>query len=257
MYTSVFMDLLPFWLLTILSILIVSISIEAGWRLGSRLSNKDRKGTKPSISIAVGATMGLLSFLLAFTFGMAAARYDVRQGNVVLEANAVGTVYLRTDFLPVSQRDEARQLLHDYLLIRSGGSSSILSEEGRSKTKNIHDRLWQIGTSAVQQSDSISVGLFIDSLNDMIDMNTSRVTGLQNQLPDNIWLMLTVVTVIAMTSLGFEFGLSGNRRWVGTILLIIAFTTVIILTADLDRPQEGLIEISQQPLLDLLTEISK
>jgi len=41
----------------------------------------------------------------------------------------------------------------------------------------------------------------------------------------------------------------------GTILLAIAFTSVIVLIADLDRPQAGLIQVSQQPLLDLLSRI--
>ncbi len=55
-----------------------------------------------------------------------------------------------------------------------------------------------------------------------------------------------------MVTVGYEFGLTGTRSWLPTVLLVIIFTTVTLLIADLDRPQEGLIQVSQQPLLDLL-----
>jgi ABC-type molybdate transport system ATPase subunit len=66
---------------------------------------------------------------------------------------------------------------------------------------------------------------------------------------------LFVVTIFAMTAMGYEFGLTGARSWAVTILLVIVFTTVITLIADLDRPQQGLVRVSQQPLIDLLTKI--
>jgi hypothetical protein len=67
--------------------------------------------------------------------------------------------------------------------------------------------------------------------------------------------MLAVVTIFSMASMGYEFGLTGIRSWAVTILLVIVFTTVITLIADLDRPQSGLIHVSQQPLIDLLNTI--
>jgi hypothetical protein len=36
----------------------------------------------------------------------------------------------------------------------------------------------------------------------------------------------------------------------------MVFTAVIMLIADLDGPQEGLIQVSQQPLIDLLANIT-
>jgi hypothetical protein len=258
MYTNGFVDSLPLWALAVITAVIVFLSIEAGWQLGRYFLRRHKKADEkePSISIAVGATLGLLSFLLAFTFGMAATRFDTRKGFVVAEVNGIGTAYLRTSFLPDPLLDEARQLLKDYLVIRSGGASSIMSTDGMARAASIQDRLWRIGTDAVQSHDTVATGLFIQSLNDMIDLDSSRVTGLRNILPDNIWLMLALVTIISMTSLGFEFGISGDRRWVAIILLSIAFTAVILLISDLDRPQQGLISVSQQPLLDLLTKIS-
>ncbi len=89
----------------------------------------------------------------------------------------------------------------------------------------------------------------------MIDLDTVRIVANRNRIPDSIWLMLCVVTIFSMAALGYEFGLTGTRNWTVTILLVVTFTTVLVLIADLDRPQSGLLQVSQQPLLDLLDKI--
>jgi len=48
----------------------------------------------------VAAELGLLAFLLAFTFGFAASRFEDRRQVVLDESNAIGTTYLRTATLP-------------------------------------------------------------------------------------------------------------------------------------------------------------
>ncbi len=255
MLANGFVNSMPFWALVIVTILLVFASIEAGWRGGHYYQARHKNDPNLSIGIAAGATLGLLSFLLAFVFGMAATRFDTRKGYVLQEANSIGTTYLRTDFLPEPARTEARNLLREYTTFRAGGVSSIMSPQGMARSSAIQDRLWQIADDTVQKQDTVSTGLFVQSLNETIDLDTSRLTANRNRLPDNIWLMLAIVTVIGMIALGFEFGLTGKRRWIGTLLLVIAFAAVILLIADLDRPQEGLIQVSQQPLLDLLAKI--
>jgi hypothetical protein len=58
-----------------------------------------------------------------------------------------------------------------------------------------------------------------------------------------------------MVDVGYQFGLTGTRSWAVTILLILVFTPVFVLIADLDRPQAGLVRVSQQALIDLLNKI--
>ena len=74
------------------------------------------------------------------------------------------------------------------------------------------------------------------------------MTANRNRIPGSIWLMLVIVTIFSMASMGYEFGLTGERSWALTILMTVAFTTVIALIADLDRSQSGLLQVSQQPL---------
>jgi hypothetical protein len=74
------------------------------------------------------------------------------------------------------------------------------------------------------------------------------------RVPDSIWLMLSNVTLLSMVAIGHQFGLTGERSWVFFFFLVAAFSTVITLIAHLDRSQGGLVQVSQQPLLDLLVK---
>lgn len=59
----------------------------------------------------VTGLFGMLAFLLAFTFNMAATQYEKRKLNVVLEANDIGTAYLRADLIDAQYGNEIKHLL--------------------------------------------------------------------------------------------------------------------------------------------------
>ena len=122
--------------------------IEAGWWLGNWRRQRSKEEKDAPIGSAVGATLGLLAFLLAFTFGMAASRFDNRKQIVLQEANAIGTTYLRVDFLPDRRAREARNLLREYTALRAGVKASIMSPEGMARPSAIHDQLWAIANTA-------------------------------------------------------------------------------------------------------------
>ena len=255
MTATYFLDPVPLWLLYLLSVSVVLLSIELGWRLGNYRRKHSENENKAPVNAAVGATLGLLAFLLAFTFSMAASRFDTRKQIVLQEANAIGTAYLRAEFLPQGAGDEVRNLLRQYTELRSGGGPVVMSPEGMEKSSLLLDKLWAVAARSEAASDTYATGLFVQSLNEVIDLDTSRVTALRNRIPDSIWFMLAVVTIFTMISMGYEFGLTGVRSWAVTVLLAIVFTTVLILITDLDRSWAGSVKVSQQPLLDLLNKI--
>jgi hypothetical protein len=245
---------MPLWVFNLLVSTIVLLSLEIGWRLGNYRRQRG-EDEKPPVSAAVGATLGLLAFLLAFTFSISASRFDNRKQTVLNEANAIGTTYLRTDMLPEPLGEEARSLLREYTAIRAGGVAFILSQDGMTRSAAVQEELWAIAVDAGNRSSSFTTGLFIQSLNEMIDLDAIRITAHRNRIPDGIWLMFGLVTVFSMGAMGFQFGLTGARSWAVIIMLVVVFTTVITMIADLDRSQGGLLRVSQQPLLDLLNKI--
>ena len=247
---------LPVWAPYIITIAIVLLSAEAGWRLGDYRRQRPEHEEEAPVGAIVGATIGLLAFLLAFTFGMAASRYDTRRQLVLEEANAIGTTYLRAEMLPEPQQGNIRNLLREYAAMRVGGVTAIIRPENLAKSSALQDRLWADAVAVGRQNpESIVVGLFIEALNHMIDTDAARVTAGRSRIPKTIWVVLYLVTILAMAAVGYEFGLTGERSWPVTILLALVFTAVILLVADLDLPQQGLLRVSQQAMLDLIAKI--
>ncbi len=66
-----------------------------------------------SAGSVIAVSLGLLAFMLAFTFGIAANRFDTRKQLVLDEINAIGTTYLRANTLPEPPRTKIRKLLRD------------------------------------------------------------------------------------------------------------------------------------------------
>ena len=139
----------------------------------------------------VGATLGLLAFMLAFTFGLAASRFD--ELLVLDESNAIGTAYLRAGLLPEPQRSGLRKLLKDYVELRLNGIGIKNIEQALSESSGLHRALWSLATEvAAKDTRSVETGLFIQSLNEVIDLHSKRVMfGLHNRIPQMVWMRST------------------------------------------------------------------
>jgi hypothetical protein len=246
------LDALPLWGFFVAVLLLVLLSVEGGYRLGQYRRRRSEQETEAPLGAMVGATLGLLAFMLAFTFGSAADRFDSRRQLLLDEANAIGTAYLRAGMLP-DQRQEVRALLRDYVDTRLQAVQSNKIAEGIRRSEQLQDQLWaQAVVLGEKNPASIVVGLFVESLNEVIDIHTKRVTaGVRNRIPAAIWLALLSVAVIALAAVGYHVGLAGTSRSLAQVAVALTFSVVIGLIADLDRPQEGTLTVSQQALVDL------
>jgi hypothetical protein len=67
---------------------------------------------------------------------------------------------------------------------------------------------------------------------------------------------LFLLTVLTMILMGYRIGLSADRSRIGLAVFVLAFSIVIFIIADLDRPQQGLIHVSQQALIDVQQKLN-
>jgi len=160
MENNALIDALPLWGLFIAILGVVLISVECGYRLGKfRLSRREQEKEAP-VATMVGATLGLLAFILAFTFGLASSRFDNRRQLLLDEANALGTTYLRAGMLP-ERGEEVRRLLRDYIGHRLDAVRSGDVTEGIRRSENIQQQVWTEAETVAQKNlNSIVVGLF-------------------------------------------------------------------------------------------------
>lgn len=253
MYQQQPLDLLPLWAFFALTTGIVLISIEAGFRIGRRRVAIGEPEKESSAGAMANASLALVAFLLAFTFGFAASRFEARRLVLLDEVNAIGTTYLRAGTLPVAERASARALLREYADVRLEGSRSGKLDEAIRRSLQIQSLLWDQAAALAERSpSSIVVGLYLQTLNQMIDLHTTRVTeSVRVRIPPAVWGILFAITVLAMLEMGYQTGLAGRRRPLSTPAFALAFAAVILLIADLDRPQSGWIRVSQQALVEL------
>lgn len=250
-------DMIPLWSIILLSILLVYLSVEVGFRIAIHRKSRAGEAKQGSVGSVVGSTLGLLAFFLAFTFGLAATRFDAKRMAVLEESNAIGTTYLRAGYLAEPQRAEIRRLLREYVRLRVQPFNLDTISQTIAASDQLQDELWaQAVIVAEGNPTSIMAGLFIQSLNEMIDLQAKRLlAALWSRIPASIWLALSFITALAMTSMGYMLGLNGSRNTVLTIILILAYTSLVFLIADLDRQSEGLLRVGQQSMLDLWKKI--
>ena len=248
-----FIDYLPLWCLFLATAAVALLSIEAGFRLGRYRSTFAEPEKETAAGTIAGATLGLLAFLLAFTFGMASSRYEVRRQVFLSEVTAIGTTYLRTDLLPEPYRSESRDLLREYVDLRREDLHPENIAQALRRAEALQGRLWSRAAAAGKAAPgSIVAGLYIQSLNEVIDLQTKRVAAvLRSRVPGVIWIVLYAITILSMAATGYHSGLSSARRPLDIPILALVFAAVMFLIADLDRPREGMIRVDQQSMVEL------
>jgi hypothetical protein len=245
------LDIVPLWALLIGMMIVVLLSVEIGYRVGQARERRAHEVETP-VGEMVASTLALLAFILGFTFSLAAARFDAKRLLLVDEANAIGTTWLRAEMLP-ERGKEVQMLLRDYVDVRIEAITPPRLAAGLRRSEDLQNRLWAIAVPiARQHPDSVIVGLFVQSLNETIDLHSKRVNAaVRNRIPFAIWIALYGISVFSFAAMGYHSGLTGTSRSLVAIVVAFTFSVVIVLIADLDRSQEGLLKVSPQALIDL------
>jgi len=111
MIEPTFLDYVPLWAFFLATLGLALAASECGYRLGRHRKSKSGPEKEEAVGSVVGAILGLLAFLLAFTFGLAAARFESRREVFQQEVIAIGSTYLRSEFLPQAQKNVVRAAL--------------------------------------------------------------------------------------------------------------------------------------------------
>ena len=221
---------------------------EVGFRRGRVIRASLEDSAKSELTTLQGAMIGLLALLLAFSFAMAESRFDTRRQLVTAEANAIGTTDLRSKALAEPYQVKVVKLLQDSVGNRleyyAAGMEQQNLDEVNNQTDQLQTQLWsQAMDAANKDPHSIPAGLFISSLNEVIDLRTKRDIARQNHVPESVLLLLFLVAILAMGIVGFGCGIGDWRNLSVTVTMSLIITLVILVTMDLDRPRRGLIRV--------------
>jgi hypothetical protein len=258
-------DSIPLPVFLVLAILIMILMIEIGYQGGKHNRGKPDKAQMAQVRAIMGASLGLLAFMLAFSFAVAQQHFESRTNAYLLEITAIDVAYRGSSLLDTERGNEASQLLRQFVQLRRDTSDAedhdeleeiILLER---KSESLHDRLWQIADSSMQSpGDSIDDSLFSNAILEMIRAHDERLQHTMfNRISPIIWLTLIVMSLLSMIVMGYQAGLTGKRSGLATWTLAITFAVVLTLVADLDRPQMRLFKMNQTLMTELQNRINQ
>jgi len=205
--------------------------------------------------VVQAALLGLVGLILAFGLTMAVGRYDQRRAAVVDDANAIGTTYLRAQTLREPVRTSSIELLERYtdtsIALSETVPGSRASTAAIAEGDRLQRELWSLAGEALAGSpDDSAPRLYVETLNEMIDMQTVRVAALSNRVPPAVLAIEIIGAAVGLGLLALYLAIL-SRGFV-TVVLAAGFVSVLLLiTFDLDRPTRGLVTVPDRPLVAL------
>ena len=224
-FTTQLLDSLPIVGVFVAFAIVSMLFYEGGFRLGRWYQERTPGEQEGPTNLLVGSILALLAFLLAVTMGMASDRFDARRGIVLDEANSIGTTYLRAGYLPEPASSQIRELLREYVPAadrrdrRRRRPSSPSTSSGRRRSLTSFGRSPRASPRPPDQGDLVS--LYIESLNETIDLNETRVTaGLYARVPETVLLLLVGGSALSLAMVGYSAGLTKRRALLNAVVLV-------------------------------------
>ena len=242
------------WELALILLAVVLGATALGLVLGRYLRHHSEHLREP-FGVLQAALLGLVGLVLAFGLALAVGRYESRRAAVVDDANAIGTTYLRAETLQEPIRTQSLRLLVRYtdtsIRLSNAIPGSTASGEAVADGSELQRRLWALAAQALAEAPQASAPrLYVETLNDMIDMQTVRVAALNNRVPGAVLALEVIFAAAALGLLAFYLALLG-RGVLPVLLAAVLIGCLLLVTFDLDRPTRGLIDVPSTPLTSL------
>jgi hypothetical protein len=243
--------------LYVLTVLALLAAMEIGYRLAKANRRTSPGETDAGAGAMAAASLALLAFMLAFLVSLGTGFAAERRRLVVAEANAIGTANLRADYLDEPYRTESRDLFREYTNVRLAAVDLTQRPAAVARSEEIHDELWAIVKVIAVESPLPTIALYIDSVNEVIDRHPERLAlGVDIRIPPILLLGAYVVALLTTFLVGVHSGYSEERSYLAQFVMVLILSLVLLLIVDLDRSHEGLIRVSQLPLMDLQRQLN-
>ena len=206
---------------------------------------------RDSFKIVQGASLTLVALIIGFTLSMAVGRYDQRRNLEEEEANAIGTEYLRADFLPAADAAKAKDLLRQYLDARIAfftARGAANPPENDAETAKLQSALWEVVKDAAAAQPSPVTALAASGMNDVLNTQGYTQAAWWNRIPPAAWTLMGVVALICNVMLGYG---QSSMRIAWMLIVPMTLSTTFFLIADIDSPRTGVIRVPPVNLISL------
>jgi hypothetical protein len=237
------------WVLSLVG-LWLSALMGASFRKRRRNLEDDER---EDFGVIMAATLTLLSLIIGFSFSMAISRYDQRKNLEESEANAIGTEYVRADFLSAADAARVRALLRNYL------DQRVLFYETRddrqlrqidATTAQLETDLWSAVQAPAAAQPTAVMALAVSGMNDVLNSQGYTQAAWWNRIPSAAWGLMAAIAVCCNLLIGYG---AHRPEWKAILFLVLPLVVSIsfLLIADIDSPRRGIIRVHPQNLTSL------
>jgi hypothetical protein len=242
------------WVLALTLFLVMGGATAVGLWIGHSVRH-DADSLREPFAVMQAALLGFMGLVLAFGLSLAVQRYEDRRAAVVVEANAIGTTYLRAQTLSEPARSTSLTLLRQFtdtsIRISDSIPGSAAQRDAVAESDRIERQLWaQAGQALQAEPNGSATRLYVDSLNTTFDSQSAQVYGLSNRVPTAVLVLEVAGTAVALGLLALHLSTLG-RGLMSVSLAAVLVTLTLVVTFDLDRPTRGLIRVPATPLTDV------
>ena len=212
------------------------------------------ESTLEDFKLVLGATLTLLGLIIGFTFSMAVSRYDQRKNLEEEEANAIGTEYVRTDFLPSANAAKVRALLKSYLYQRIlfyTTAEGHLLEQNKVQTAQLQKEMWSEVKGPTSENPTPVAAIVAQGMNDVLNSQGYSQAAWWNRIPVAAWILLITIGILCNVLIGYLAHDRASPFWILPIFLAIS----LFLIADIDSPARGVIRVHPQNLENLANSL--
>jgi hypothetical protein len=249
----------PIWLLGLL-LLVATLACAIA---ASRFNRWYAKKSTPSLTDAqegyvVTSVYALLGLLVAFTFNVAVERYQARRQLVIEDANAIQSLYLKAQLLDEPHRSRFSELMiryaENHLQLAQARNDDADARQLVAQDNVLIRDIWTATIPAFQSIKTIDFSTsFVDAANDLVKVDNNRKTARQLQIPTTIIVVLILYSLVAAAVLGAAMKTrKGEQISFGLLILNVL---ALMLVVDINRPVDGTIHESQEPMERTLAQM--
>lgn len=234
--------------------------------LGYKYAKKCKLNQNPqkesSMQIIEGSMLALLGLLLAFTFSSAVNKFDQRRALIIDEANAIGTLYLRLDLLPIESKKIAKNMLKTYLDLHIKAYQALPNiqeaEHYLGESHQYQTNIWNEATdSCSDMKSNYPCMLLIPALNQVFDIENTRIKNMLLHPPKYIFVLLIFVSLVATFFIGSHIHSRKQASSAHIIFYSLVISLIIFTIIDMEYPRLGFIRVDSfdQVLINLKSSL--
>lgn len=249
-YSNLALNILEIGAFPLVVFCAILFTVLLGWVIGNTSHHKSNKTRTATDDTLIGAILGLMGLLVAFTFSGAANRLDQRERLIITEANAVSNAFIAFEQIDLKDRSQVDALYRKYLDQRITLYTNVFDQQAFKEQesqieltlKDIRQQAKAISMHASPQDKNFA-DQYAKATMEMASTYLMQRQAMLFHPPRIIWISLMLLITVGSFLAGFKMGLSQRREFFISMMFAALMSCAIYLIICLEFPLLGKVSL--------------